>query len=104
MAKTTKKKTQTKKKIAKTEEIAKRAPPIQEGLVSIAMLPSDLTTLTNLMSICAKIFEEQALLAMHQGDENRFTILSARHKLSSMFADKFVEFSKMPEPESRDVH
>lgn len=105
MAKVTKKIKRSKKTETKTEEVpARQASPISPGLVSIAMLPSDLVTLTNLMSICAKIFEEQAMVAIQQNEEARYTILSARHKLSSMFADRFAEFCKIPEPESRDLH
>lgn len=68
------------------------------------MLPTDLATLTNLMTICAKLFEDQAMAALQQNDEQNYAISAARHKISSMFADRFVEFCKMPEPESRDVH
>jgi len=96
------KKTAVKK--AKQEVERKVAPAIAPGLVSIAMLPADLTTLTNLMGICAKIFEEQAMLAAQANDEQRYTILSARQKLSSMFANRFVEFCNLGEPESRDMH
>ena len=104
MAKITKKKTPEILKMKSEEIPAKVAPPISPGLVNIAMLPSDLATLTNLMDICSKIFEEQALLAAQANDENRYTILAARHKLSSMFVNRFIEFYKMGEPESRDIH
>ena len=103
MAKITKKRKSLETK-TKVEVRAKQAPPISPGLVSIAMLPNDLATLTNLMSICAKIFEEQAMLALQDQDEQKFAILSARHKLSTMFADRLVEFCKLGEPESRDMH
>ena len=96
---------QAKKKAKKTKEVERQVqPPINTGLVSIAMLPSDLATLTNLMTICAKTFEEQAITAAQQNNEQMYAVLSARHKLSSMFADRFVEFCNMGEPESRDVH
>lgn len=93
-------------KIAKKSEeiVQKYAPPIAPGLISIAMLPSDLATLTNLMGICAKSFEEQAGIAAQNNDEQKYAIFSARHKLSSMFANRFVEFCNLGEPESRDVH
>lgn len=108
MAKVTKKLTKTKLKKTKKTEVAAEpvtvVPSIAPGLVSISLLPNELTTLTNLMSICAKIFEEQAMIAMQQGNEERFTILASRHKMSSMFADRFVEFCKIPEPESRHLH
>jgi hypothetical protein len=96
--------------VAATTEIASKieerkvAPPINPGLVSIAMLPNDLATLTSLMGICAKIFEEQAMLAAQANDEPRYAILAARQKLSAMFANKLVEFCNMGEPESRDIH
>jgi hypothetical protein len=73
-------------------------------MINIGMLPNDLATLTNLMVICAKSFEEQALIAAQQNDEQRYTVLSARHKLSAMFANRFTEFFNMGEPESRDMH
>lgn len=105
MSKTTKKlKTSVKKAKPKPTLERKIAPPISEGLVSIAMLPSDLATLTNLMTICAQSFEEQALAAAQENNEQKYAILAARQKLSSMFASKFVEFCKMPEPQSRDLH
>lgn len=105
MAKTTKKSKKTETTKTKSEELPKPpAPPVEPGLVTISMLPNELTTLTNLMSICAKIFEEQAMIAAQQGNDERFAVLASRHKLSSMFADRFVEFCKMPEPESRDLH
>lgn len=107
MAKTTKKlkTSETKTETKKTEEVVLApAPPVQPGLVTISMLPNELHTLTNLMSICSKIFEEQAMIAMQQNNEERFAILAHRHKTISMFADRFAEFCKMPEPVSRDMH
>lgn len=105
MAKVMKKSKKSETKTKKTEEVVRPpAPPIEPGLVTISMLPNELSTLTNLMSICAKIFEEQAMIAMRENQEERFAILAHRHKTISMFADRFVEFCKMPEPESRDMH
>ena len=102
MAKVTKKKKVS--KTTKSKEPRELAPIIAPGLINITMIPSDLATLANLMSVCAKIFEEQANIAAQQNDEPRFTILNARYRLSSQFADRFVEFYKMGEPESRDMH
>lgn len=103
MAKTIKKKV-TAKTDTKSEDSRELAPTIGSGFINVAMVPSDLAVLANLMSVCAKIFEEQANIAAQQNDEPRFTILNARHKLSVQFADRFVEFYKMGEPESRDMH
>lgn len=103
MAKATKKKSKMTTE-TKSEEVKAPAPAIPPGLINITMVPSDLATLANLMSVCAKVFEEQALIAAQQNDESSFTILNARHKLSSQFANRFVEFYKMGEPESRDMH
>ena len=103
MAKIIKKK---KKKVAliKKNSDRKVAPPISSGLVSVTMLPNDLVILTNLMSICAKIFEEQAIIAASNNDEQKYVILTARHKITTEFANRFVEFCKMGEPQSRDMH
>ena len=90
-------------KAPKTEE-RKVAPPINPGLVNVTMLPEDLATLTSLIGICAKIFEEQALLAAQANDEPRYTILAARQKLSAMFANRLVQFCNLGEPQSRDIH
>jgi|SRR5665213_748500 len=99
------KKIKVKKKIKEVAAVDEHmAPTISEGLVSIAMLPTDLITLTNLMVVCAKTFEDQAVVAASQNDEQNYLVLSARHKLSSMFASRFVEFCSMGEPESRDMH
>lgn len=79
-------------------------PHVEQDCVSISVSTSDLNTLANLLTICAKVFEQQALIAIEQQDENKFQILSARQKVSAHFADKFVEFCKMPEPLSREIH
>lgn len=96
----------SKKKATKTKIVEERViiPPVSEGLVSIAMVASDLATLTNLMTICAQTFEDQARLAAQENNEQMYAIFSARQKLSTMFADRFIEFSSIGEPESRDVH
>lgn len=99
-----KKQNKTKVKKTKVEVDRQVAPAINPGLVSIAMMPNDLATLTNLMTICAKTFEEQAIAAAAQNNEALYAVFSARQKLSTMFADRFVEFCNLGEPESRDMH
>lgn len=86
------------------KEVRKVAPPMPEGMISIVMSHEDMRTFANLMSITAKTFDKLALEAAQQNDEASFTILSARHRLSSVFAEKLVEACKMPEPVSRDFH
>lgn len=93
----------TKMKI-KMEQEKTTAPLIEEGLVHVSMLPNDLITLTSLMSICAKMFEEQALVASQQNNKDRYAMYAARHKLSTLFANKFYEFCTLGEPTSRDMH
>lgn len=80
------------------------APDIPLGLVSLAMSKEDMNTFANLMSICAKTFEQLALQAAQENDEASFGILQARHRLSSVFAEKLAEACRMPEPISRDFH
>lgn len=82
----------------------KSAPAIEPGLVNIAMSSEDLRTLANLLSITAKTFEKLALEAAQTNDEASFTVLQARHRLSSVFAERMIEAYKMPEPISRDFH
>lgn len=75
-----------------------------EGMISVIMSHEDMRTFANLMSICATTFESLALNAAKENDEQQFTVLQARHRLSSVFADKLVEACRMPEPVSRDFH
>lgn len=88
----------------KSERPVKVAPPVPEGMLSLVMSKEDLQTFANLLSICAQTFEQLALKAANENDENAFTILQARHKLTSAFASKVVETCRMPEPISRDFH
>ena len=105
MAVTKKKAPKIKKaKVPKQETQRRVAPPVPKGLVSISLSPSELSTLASLMSICAQEFEGQALAAAEGKDETKYAQAAARHKLSFMFATRFVEFCKMPEPESWDLH
>lgn len=87
-----------------SEEVRKVAPEIPPGLVSIAMSKEDMQTFANLMSICAKTFEKLAMQAIQENDDATFNVLQARHRLSSLFAEKLVDACKMPEPVSRDFH
>lgn len=93
-----------KKKTPKVETVRKVAPEIPTGLISVAMSKEDIHTFANLLSICAKTFEELALQAAQENNEGLFAILQARHRLSSVFAERLVEICKMPEPVSRDFH
>ena len=92
------------KKTVKGEEIVPPAPPIEEGMVSIAFSPTDLATFANLMTVCAKTFEALALQAAEQNDVQSFRTLQARLQLSSAFASKLSDSVRMPEPVSRDMH
>lgn len=88
----------------KIEPIARVAPEISEGLISLAMTKEDMRTFANLLSITARTFERLALQAAEKNDEATFTLLQARHKLSFLFAEKLIEACRMPEPVSRDFH
>lgn len=103
MAKDTKKSLKKSAKKTKTD-VRKVAPAVPEGMISVVMSFEDMRTFANLMSICAKTFHQLALEAAQANDEPSFTILQARHKLSSVFAEKLIESCKMPEPVSRDFH
>lgn len=98
------KKTVTKTEAPKPTEIRKVAPEVPEGAVSVVLSYEDMRTFANLLSITAKTFEGLALKAAQENDEASFTILQARHRLSSLFAEKLVDACKMPEPISRDFH
>ena len=79
-------------------------PTIPPGMVNIAISEIDLTTFVNLMSICAQTFEQLAKTAAQDNDQNSFGILQARFQLSSAFARKLAECTRIPEPVSRDLH
>ena len=106
MAKDTKKSLKKSAKKTKTQkaDVRKVAPAVPEGMISVVMSFEDMRTFANLMSICAKTFHQLALEAAQANDEPSFTVLQARHKLSSVFAEKLIESCKMPEPVSRDFH
>lgn len=88
----------------KAEEVHKVAPAITPGLISLAMSREDMNTFANLVSIAAKTFEKLALQAAQENDEHTFGVLQARHRLSSLFAEKLIAVCRMPEPVSRDFH
>lgn len=88
----------------KPTEVRKIAPEVPEGAVSVVLSREDMRTFANLLSITAKTFEGLALKAAQENDEASFGILQARHRLSSLFAEKLVDACQMPEPISRDFH
>jgi len=92
----------TKKK--KVEEKHVVVPPLPTGIVNIPFTREELATFASLMSICAQTFENLAIQAAAQNDDTASTVLSARHKLSNMYAARLIESFSMGEPESRDVH
>lgn len=107
MAKVTKKslkKRASQTEIKRDEVVRLPAPPIEPGMLSLIISKVDLETFTNLMTICAKTFEEQALKAAELNDNGEFRRLQARYQLSTAFALKLADCLKMPEPESRDMH
>lgn len=77
---------------------------IEPGFISLAFSKEELATLTNLLDISAKTFESLALQAAQQNDEESYKVLAARYKLSNHFVSKLIEFYKMPEPLSRELH
>jgi len=88
----------------KPRVIPSRVAPIEQGHVSLSLSKEELATLTNLLEVTAKTFEDLALQAAQQNDKETYQVLSVRYKLSNHFASKLVEFLRMPEPTSRDVH
>lgn len=104
MPKVTKKRSKISKKKTTKPEVPARAPEIDEGLISLAFSSEDLRTFINFLSITAKTYEKLAMEAAQTNDEASFTVLQARHRLSSVFAEKLVDAFRMPEPISRDIH
>lgn len=112
--KTTKTQTQTAKNIetpvqknelsSESTEVTKKAPSLEEGLISVSFTPEELRNFLNLMSITARTFENLALQAAEQNDEKTYTVLSARYKLSNAYAVRLMQFAKVGEPTSRDFH
>jgi hypothetical protein len=91
-------------KKTKTEKELLPAPPVGPGMVSLAITETDLATFVNLMTICAKTFDQLALKSAEDNDAISYKILLARAQLSAVFANKLSECVKMPEPVSRDMH
>lgn len=84
--------------------IVPQAPAIEPGFVNLSMTKEELLTFMNLLNITTQTFENLAMQAIQQNDQNSYTVLSARQKISKFYADKLVQFYKMPEPESRNIH
>lgn len=72
--------------------------------INVNLTTEELSTLANLMGVTAKVYENLAMQAAKDNDDSSFAILSARYKLSSMYANKLGDFCKIPEPYSRDLH
>lgn len=92
------------KKTKKIRAVAESVEAIEPGHINIPFSQNDLVTFANLLSICAQTFQQLALQAAKENDEKSFDILSARHQLSSILANRFVTYYKMGEPSSRGVH
>jgi hypothetical protein len=92
------------KQSLKKDEVAATVPTPEPGYVNVTMSPTDVATLANLLSVCSQTFERLANQAIKENDEVSFNILVARHKLSSAFAHKFLDSTKIGEPESRSLH
>jgi hypothetical protein len=91
------------KKTKKVEEhIVKPAPNV--GAIEISFSKEELATFANLMSICAQTFENLAAQATKANESDAAIVLSARQKLSNMYAYKLLSSYGVGEPESRDVH
>ena len=103
---TTPKKTTVKKPEVKATKPEPQLPPqiIEENTVNVALSQADLETFINLMTVCSQTFEALALQAAQEKDMASFDVLSARHKLSFVFANKLAEFNSVGEPTSRDLH
>lgn len=86
------------------EQPSPKAIPVEPNFISVSLSKEELATLTNLLGVTAKTFENLALQAASQNDEESYQILSARYKLSNHFASKLIDFFKMPEPISREIH
>lgn len=107
MAKVTKKiskRSKNKAKKPKVEKPVESMAPIPEGMISLNITETDLVTFTNLMTIVSKTFEHLAIKALEENDMASFKTLQARFELSKEFAHRLVDYVKMPEPVSRDMH
>jgi hypothetical protein len=91
------------KAIKKVEEHIIKPTPILDA-IEISFSKEELATFANLMSICAQTFENLAQQATKANEGDAALVLSARQKLSNMYAYKLLSSYSVGEPESRDVH
>jgi hypothetical protein len=88
----------------KTEEKVPTVAPVDPGIIMVAFSQEELSNLTSLMNITAQTFESLAIQAAQQNDEASYTVLAARHKMSNAYALRLLQFLKLGEPSSRNVH
>jgi hypothetical protein len=85
-------------------EVKTKMPSILEGTIDVNFSSEELSTLTNLLSISASVFQAMALNAAEANQDDRFNILSKRHALLVSFANKFAGAVRLGEPVSREIH
>ncbi len=90
-----------KKTKSKEEQKVTAVAPVEPGFISLSLSKEELETLANLLGVTARTFENLPLQAAQQNDEETYQVLAV---LSNHFASKLLEFFKMPEPSSRDIH
>lgn len=82
----------------------KIAPNVKEGLITVAFAKDELSTLASLMAIAMQTFGELAKQAASENKDTAFAVLSAREKLSAMYASKLSDALTIGEPDSKDYH
>jgi hypothetical protein len=78
--------------------------PIDPLQVNVAFSHEELVAFANLLSVSAQMYHSLAVSALSQNDIKTSDILSARHKLSAILANKFAISQAIGEPISRDLH
>jgi hypothetical protein len=78
--------------------------PLEEVTTTVAFSHEELVAFANLLSVSAQMYHSLAVSALSQNDIKTSDILSARHKLSAILANKFAISQAIGEPISRDLH
>jgi hypothetical protein len=79
-------------------------PPVDPGYISFSLSAQELQTLINLLSLSSKTYEHLASAALKEENQDSYKEALFRAQYAALFANKFTDLSKMPEPTSRNIH
>lgn len=75
-----------------------------KDVITVSFTKEELSTLATLMAIASDAFKDLAEAALQEKKDTAFAILSARQKLSIIYASRLNDALTIGEPESKSIH